>query len=201
LFAKLTTSNEHDLVRRLQLGDIAAFDRAYHQYHRALYYNILKLTKDTEAARDILQDVFVTLWKKAATLDPDQPLLSWLFVVSYNKSVDHLKRMAAESALVIRTQTIRQAQAEEAVLKEARFKLLEEAMQRLSPQKRKVFELCKLQGKTYEETALELHISKHTVKEYLSGSITYIRAYIQQHPDYYTGCLTLPLLPLLIMGL
>jgi RNA polymerase sigma-70 factor (ECF subfamily) len=41
-----------------------------------------------------------------------------------------------------------------------------------------------MQRKTYEEAAEELKISKHTVKEYLSGAIISIREYIKQHPEY-----------------
>lgn len=201
MIAKLTNSNETELVRRLLLNDVTAFDRLYHQHHNPLYFNILKLTKDPESARDLLQEVFITLWKRRSTLDPDQSISAWLFAVSYNKSVDYLKQTLAESAVVHPARSIRQSlpDEQEAELKEAQLQLLEEAIQQLSPQKRKVFELCKLQGKSYEETAKELHISKHTVKEYLSGSITCIKSYIQQHPDYYTGCVSIPLLGLFIL--
>ena len=192
----MTNTNEYELVRRLLLSEVAAFDTLYHKYHNSLYFNILRLTKDSESARDILQDVFVTLWKKRTTLDPDQSILSWLFVVSYNKAIDYLKHTQAEFAIAQQSRIIAPSSAGEAELKEAQLQLLEEAIQQLSPQKRKVFVLCKLQGKSYEETAEELHISKHTVKEYLSGAVTYIKGYVQQHPDYYTGCLIFFLLTL-----
>lgn len=173
----MTPSNEHELARLLLLGDVAGFDALYHKYHHALYFNILKLTKDPETARDILQEVFITLWRRREELDPDQSILSWLFVVSYNKSIDYIKKTAEQSTLL--RSAVTPASAQETQWEEARLQLLEEAIRKLSPQKRKVFELCKLQGKTYEETAQELHISKNTVKEYLSGAIAYIKLYIQ----------------------
>lgn len=195
----MTNSTEHELARLLLLGDVASFDTLYHQHHHALYFNILKLTKDPESARDILQEVFITLWRRRADLDPDQSVLAWLFVVSYNKSIDYLKKTAEQSAATLRSLTPQPIPGNQDLeWEEARLQLLEEAIQKLSPQKRKVFELCKLQGKTYEETARELHISKNTVKEYLSGAIAYIKLYIQQHPDYYTGCISLPLVALLL---
>jgi DNA-directed RNA polymerase specialized sigma subunit, sigma24 homolog len=55
-------------------------------------------------------------------------------------------------------------------------------MDHLSPQKRKVFELCKVQGRTYKKAAEELHISKYTVKEYLSEALVSIKKYIGDHP-------------------
>jgi RNA polymerase sigma-70 factor (ECF subfamily) len=61
--------------------------------------------------------------------------------------------------------------------------ILEKAIALLSPQKRKVFELCKLQGRTYEEASAEMGISKHTVKEYLSGAMASIKEYAVNYPE------------------
>jgi len=66
--------------------------------------------------------------------------------------------------------------------KEEQLNAIEKAMDQLSPQKRKVFELCKVQGRTYKKAAEELHISKYTVKEYLSEALVSIRKYIGEHP-------------------
>ena len=61
------------------------------------------------------------------------------------------------------------------MIKEMRLKELEEAIENLPTQKRKVFYLCKLKGYTYEEAARTLNISKHTVKEYLSDAVHSIK--------------------------
>ncbi len=64
---------------------------------------------------------------------------------------------------------------------DVQYGILTNAMDTLSPQKRKVFELCKLQGLTYEQAAAQLNISKHTVKEYLGAAVNTIKEYAQQH--------------------
>jgi len=177
--------SENELVKRLQQDDVNAFDIFYRKYHQDLYFNILKLTHDSDATREILQEVFIALWEKRMSLDPGQPLPAWLFVVGYNKSINYLKKALRQSVRIIHTddsQLLSLPLEEEADFRDTREKLLAEAMEQLSPQKRKVFELCKLQGKTYEETARELDISKHTVKEYLSTAVSYIKGYIRQHP-------------------
>ena len=80
-----------------------------------------------------------------------------------------------------------QGPADDAVIDESKYnmqrQILENAMAQLSPQKRKVFELCKIQGKTYEETAAALQISKYTVKEYLSASVSFLKEYVHHHPE------------------
>jgi RNA polymerase sigma-70 factor (family 1) len=175
--------NDYELVIRLRQDDLDAFDTFYERYHRGLYFNILKLTKDPDTAQDILQEVFLTLWEKRLTLDPDHPLPSWLFVVAYNKSINHLRKNLRRSVSLEGAESELKAvrEEEEEISVEDRAQLLTEAISQLSPQKRRVLELCKLQGKSYEETAQEMHISRHTVKEYLSMAIAHIKLYIRQH--------------------
>ena len=173
-----------DLASRLRKDDINAFNSLYWEYHAAVYANALKLIKDPVIAEDIVQEVFVTVWAKRHAIDPEQDFAGWLFVISYHKTIDQLKRKLKESlahkniSISIEDHSI----LVNADLKEEQLTAIEEAMDQLSPQKRKVFELCKVQGRTYKKAAEELHISKYTVKEYLSEALVSIRKYIGEHP-------------------
>ena len=173
-----------DLASRLRKDDINAFNTLYWEYHAAVYANALKLIKDPVIAEDIVQEVFVTVWGKRHTIDPEQDLVGWLFVISYHKTIDQLKRKLKETlahkniSISIEDHSI----LVNADLKEEQLTTIEEAMDQLSPQKRKVFELCKVQGRTYKKAAEELHISKYTVKEYLSEALVSIKKYIGEHP-------------------
>lgn len=174
----------NDLASRLRNDDIDAFNILYWEYHAAVYANALKLIKDPAIAEDIVQEVFVTLWGKRHAIDPDQDIAGWLFVVSHHKTIDQLKRKLKQ-ALVQKNLSISREDHSIIVntdLKEEQLSAIEQAMDQLSPQKRKVFELCKVQGRTYKKAAEELHISKYTVKEYLSEAIVSIKKYIGEHP-------------------
>jgi len=174
----------NDLASRLRNDDINAFNTLYWSYHAAIYANTLKLIKEPALAEDIVQEVFVTLWGKRHTIDPEQDIAGWLFVVSHHKTVDQLKRKLKQ-ALAQKNLSIFSEEHSiivNADLKEEQLCAIEEAMDQLSPQKRKVFELCKVQGRTYKKAAEELHISKYTVKEYLSEALVSIRKYIGEHP-------------------
>ncbi|MDN3580499.1 RNA polymerase sigma factor [Mucilaginibacter flavus] len=176
--------NDNELVIALQNDDVKAFDQLYLKYRAGIYKNILKLVKDPEESKNVMQDVFVSLWEKRMTLDYEKPVSGWLFGVSYNKSITRIKKMLKESLLFKHVENDWECEDESAdvFLKEAKLKLLDEAFRNLSPQKRRVFELCKLQGKSCEETAIELNISKYTVKEYLAIAVKNIKDYVQQHP-------------------
>lgn len=180
----LKSQKTTDLAARLRNNDINAFNTLYWEYHAAVYANALKLIKDPVVAEDIVQDVFVTLWGKRHAIDPEQDLAGWLFVVSHHKTIDQLKQKIRH-ALVQKKLSIageNQSVIVNSDVKEEQLISIEQAVDQLSPQKRKVFELCKVQGRTYQKAAEELHISKYTVKEYLSDALISIKKYIGEHP-------------------
>ena len=173
---------EKELARRLITGDIEAFNEIYQKYFHPVYCNALKITRETAIAEDVLQEVFITLWEKRATIDPENSLAGWLFIVCYHKSVNILRKKLRESLLYKNLQPPEENSMEEEIRYGTQWTILENALSCLSPQRRRVFELCKLQGKTYEEAAVELRISKYTVKEYLSAAVASIKEYSLRHP-------------------
>jgi RNA polymerase sigma-70 factor (ECF subfamily) len=180
----LKSQKTNDLASRLRNNDIDAFNILYWEYHAAVYANTLRLIKDPVIAEDIVQEVFVSLWGKRHSIDPEQDIAGWLFVISHHKTVDQLKRKM-KHALARKNLSISREDNSVIVnadLKEEQLCAIEKAMDQLSPQKRKVFELCKVQGRTYKKAAEELHISKYTVKEYLSEALVSIKKYIGEHP-------------------
>ena len=173
---------EKELARRLITGDIEAFNEIYQKYFHPVYCNALKITRETAIAEDVLQEVFITLWEKRATIDPENSLAGWLFIICYHKSVNILRKKLRESLLYKELQAPEENSMEEEIRYGTQWTILENALSCLSPQRRRVFELCKLQGKTYEEAAVELRISKYTVKEYLSAAVASVKEYSLRHP-------------------
>jgi RNA polymerase sigma-70 factor (family 1) len=171
------------LIVRLIAGDEKAFDLLYHKYHVAIYRNIIKLVKNDAHAQDILQDVFFTLWDKRGTIDAQKPVANWLFVVSYNKSITHLRKTANACVLFDEMLSDVPDETYEPHISEEQLTFIEAAVNRLSPQKKRVFELCKIEQKTYEQVARELGISRHTVKEYLSDAVASLKLQVKNHID------------------
>ena len=177
-------SADYEYVVRLRRGQVEAFDALYQKYHRLVYANIIKLVKEKATTEDILQEVFIALWENRLAIQAGESVAGWLFVVSYHKSLAYLRRSLRQSLIETELATGIYTDEQEASRKDRQLQLLEDAIQQLSVQKRRVFELCKLQGKTYEEAANELNISRHTVKEYLSLAIAGIKEYVKDHPEY-----------------
>lgn len=169
------------LIKQLHDNDAAAFDLLYWKYHTAIYNNVLKLMRNETIAEDIVQETFIKLWENRQTLDVSKSISGWLFVVSHNLTITQLRKQVKETAQEILPENISVVNSDEDVsATEMQWKILEEGIALLSPQKRKVFELCKLQGKTYEQAADELGISKHTIKEYLTDAVSFVKKYVQE---------------------
>ena len=175
--------NEQALLVQMANGVTASFDNLYYRYYEAVRANIFKIVRDEEMTDEILQEVFISLWDKREKFADYSKISGWLFVASYNRSINYLRRRATER---LRNSPFNPGEdyaddPGQAALQEEQYRLLEEAIDQLPPQRRKVFELCRFGGKTYEQAAQELSISKNTVKEHLALAGESIRTYIRLH--------------------
>jgi len=177
---------EQALVEQLQQGSVTAYDALYNLYFDAVYANICKLVRDEAAAEDIMQEVFIRLWEKRGTLRPGHSVGNWLFVVSYNRSLNYLRGRLRERLGLqhLPPQALLGGDLEELLLTEQQLYMMEKAIAQLPPQRRKVFQLCRMQGKTYAQAAHELQISRYTVKEHIAKASDFIREYIRLQPGH-----------------
>ena len=76
-------------VARVASGDAVALHELYERYGRVIYSFAYRLTHDATLAEECVQDVFVTLWRRAADFDPTRAkLTTWLFVVARNRAIE-----------------------------------------------------------------------------------------------------------------
>jgi len=180
------TYNEQSVILRLQKGDSDAFRELYNQYHQPLYHYVLRFVKSPALAEDVLQDVFLKIWEIRSRIDPELSFKAYLYRISRNSVFKLLKKIAVDENL--RTQVLKQfsqsvADADLKILWQQYEALLQAAINRLPPQRRKVFKLCREEGKSYEQVAEELGISRNTVKEHMVLAMKLIREHIDQYGD------------------
>lgn len=157
----------------------------------------MRLLHASEEAEDVVQEVFITLWEKRTELHMDRSIDGWLFTLSYHRTINYLKRKLRHLAPL---EAVGEPEDPGMVPDEteAQWQILQQAIDRLSPQKKKVFELCKLRGQSYEKTAQELGLSRYTVGEYLREAMASVREYIQQQPLQGASVVTLLLLEIFL---
>lgn len=188
---------EKELLIQVATGNEAAFRMLYEKYHHALYRNVIRLLHSTEEAEDVVQEVFITLWEKRSELNMERPIDGWLFTLSYNRTINYLKKKLRHKSIFDSVDDpVEQINEMDQI--EAQWGILESAINQLSPQKRKVFELCKLNGKSYEKAAVELGISRYTVGEYLQDAMAFIREYVRNQPSHTSSVIALIVLEIFL---
>jgi len=180
------TYNEQSILLRLQQGDSDAFLELYNQYHSQLYHYVLRFVKSPAIAEDVLQDVFLKIWEIRSRIDPALSFKAYLYRICRNSVFKLLKKMAVDENLRVEvmlqlTQSV--ADADLKLLWQQYEAILQTAINNLSPQRQKVFRLCREEGKTYEQVAVELGISRNTVKEHMVLAMKLIREHFEQYGD------------------
>lgn len=179
-----STYDEDMLVSLLKTGSEEAFTEIYNRFHQPVYGYLLALVKSPEIAEDLLNEIFLKLWEIREKLDIRVSFSAYLFRICHNKAVDATKKIAGDHQL--RDELMRYYQDFYSVSPWSREELYqydvleEQAFDSLSPQSRKVYELCRLQGKSYREVAEELQISPYTVKEHMSRALANLRSFLKE---------------------
>jgi RNA polymerase sigma-70 factor (ECF subfamily) len=90
-----------DALSRVALGDRQAFAALYRDTSAHLFGVILRINTDRAQAEDLLQEVFVNVWRAAQGFDPlrSQPL-TWLTSIARNRAIDSLRRRKSEPSMV-----------------------------------------------------------------------------------------------------
>ena len=160
------------------------FSEIFCQQEQHLYNLALRLTKSDQAAKDIIQEVFLKVWEKKASLHTISNIEAWLYRITENKIIDFLRKAAADQRLRNAIWNQLQQVVNEAELHVAAReynKVIQEAIAALPPQRKLIYKLHKEEGMDYQSIASELNLSKHTVKNQLFTAVQSVRKFILKH--------------------
>jgi len=184
----MTPDNENLrlLIHQLQHGGEKAFTLLYDKYSKQLYRNILRLVKDEDIAQELLQDLFLKIWENKGNINPDKSFKSYLYKVAENLVYAHFGKIAKDNRLIAKlviSYVDFDTNAEEAIIYQENHDLLKKAITSLSTQRKQVFTLCKLEGKSYEEVSKELGISTSTVRDHIVKANKAVKQYFLLNQD------------------
>ncbi len=154
------------------------FERFFRESYSRLYYFAINLVKDEEVCRDIVSESFAQLWKHREDISQDK-FLGYISQTVYNKSMDYLRKMMARDKYAEFYRVIygEETDEENARLKEmeVRIQQIYALMDGLTPQTRKILELCYFKDKTYTEVAVLLGVSRSTIKKHVMQALKIFR--------------------------
>jgi RNA polymerase sigma-70 factor (ECF subfamily) len=141
------------LIARMRAGDKSAMGSLYDRYSRVVYGVALRVLGNTTAAEDVVQEVFLQLWRNPRSFDADRGRLApWLAVIARNRAIDHLRKRPPEddiSELPIATGL----DLEDDTALSLAVEKVRGAMAQLPPEQRKALEMAFFEGMTHTEIA------------------------------------------------
>lgn len=173
--------SDEKLVELLYSDDGKAFEEIYTRYWSKLYVHLLRRVDDEEAAREIIQDVFVELWVCRHSRKIHTSLNGYLYKAIQYRALNHMKKqwvIERHSATVRTGADEGRNTTEETFQFEELYHRVNELCAELPPQCRRVFELSRKDYKTNREIAAELNISEKTVEFHLTKALRYLRAHL-----------------------
>lgn len=176
------TYDEQQLVNLLKDRDNKAFDYLYSNYSGALYSIILQILKDADLANDVLQEVFVNIWKKIEIYDSSRGrLFTWMLNIARNASIDTLRSRSYQNSQK------NQSLSENADVNSAGQDMqsgidnigLRKILEKLRDEYRVLIELAYFKGYTHEEIADLEKIPLGTVKTRIRNALIQLRGYLK----------------------
>lgn len=176
--------NERELFSQLSLGDENAFTGIFHFYSRRLYPWLLKKTKDTETAEEIMQDTFLKIWVNRERLAGIDNPEGYIYKIAANLMLDHFRKLAMEHRILNRFQnggtSAGNTDAQGSIDLREMQKIIDQAVHKLPEQRRRIYTM-RQEGMSYQEIANQLHLSINTVKNQLIAAGKSIRVHLVQN--------------------
>ena len=167
-------------IERLRQGDEAAFESLFRAFAPGLCGFVARYVDSRAVAEEIVQDLFLTIWRKRATLMIEQSVATYLFTAARNRAVNHLRheRIARRWAGSVIGRIEAPAASGEAELLEMLD--LQDGIERLPARCRLIFTLSRQHGMTYDQIAESLGLSVKTVEVQMGRALKALRAWVQR---------------------
>ena len=177
-----TTYTELELVSLLKNRDNKAFGYLYDNYSASLYTIISQIVNDVELANDVLQEVFINIWRKIESYDSTKGrLFTWMLNIARNASIDTLRSKGYQNSRKNQVLPEREGwnidnQMSQMNVDNIGFK---KVLEKLRPEHRVLIELAYFKGYTHEEIAEIEEIPLGTVKTRIRNALLQLREHVK----------------------
>jgi len=151
------------------------FEELFKANYSGLFYCAFDWVEDTEAAKDIVSELFGDVWNKYERLR-EEHIEAYLYKAVRNRCVNYLRHKIVETQYQQLFLSMKEAAVDEDTLAhEENLKLIDKVMESFTPQTRFIFEQCYFEGKTYREMAVLMNISVSAVHKHMNKAFAAFR--------------------------
>jgi RNA polymerase sigma-70 factor (ECF subfamily) len=177
---------EKKLIEEMISGDEKAFRKLFEIYKDDIFFYSRSLLNHNEYAEDIVQEVFIKVWLHRHTINPDLSFKSYIFTIARNLVFNFLNKASndvklREEIFYKREESVNTIEAK--LLEDVYNDLKKDAIDRLSPKRKRIFEMSRNEEMSYKMISKELGVSISTVKSQMSKSLASIREFISKKSD------------------
>lgn len=172
----------HGTIQPLKSADIL-LKKLFQNYYGHMVFYSSQITRDREAAKDIVQESFLCYWKSKHKIAPDEKYIrNFLYVTVKNASLKWLKRQSIAQAYLEskKSETAEENCVLHSIVRDEIIGKVNKAIDTLPAGCRKVTRLSYIEGKSNQEVASQLAISINTVKTHKQRAIRYFRSYLSR---------------------
>ncbi|MNK47392.1 putative RNA polymerase sigma factor FecI [compost metagenome] len=179
---------DSELVVLLKAGDNIAFTEIYNRYHGKLYIHLFNKLQSREDCKDILHDLFISLWQNHIAIEIQESLAAYLYTAVRYKVFDRISRNQLEKKyldsierFVEKGEYITDHRIREKLL----IELIDREVAALPEKMRTVFKLSRNENLTHRQIADQLGISEQTVKKQVHNALKILRIKLGTNVFYF----------------
>lgn len=169
-----------ELLQRVAVADRDAFRQFYDRHAPQVLAYVRSLGRSRDASEDVVQEVFLAVWRKAGTYRPERgDVAGWLYTMTRNKVVDLWRKLPTGSDQSSEASLAALSERPEADSRVVSISL-RKAMAELKVEQRQALELAYFGGLTYEETAERLKLPVGTLKSRIRAGLALMRGVLAE---------------------
>ena len=166
---------ENELLQSIKLDDKTALEKIYKEYWSKLYIYAFNVLKEREICEDIVQEIFIDLWKKRNDIEITD-LSSYLYKSVRYQIFNHFRKSKYKKQLLMKLDLINKHYNIDELYEKKELKAqIKNLISKLPKQRRMIFQMSRFDGFSNKEISESLDISVQTVKNQISESLKFIR--------------------------
>lgn len=176
-------SEDTELVKRLQKGDVEAFDLLYEKYSVRLCSFGLKYLRSASETEELVQSVFLKIWENHRQLKKELSFKSFLFTIAYNDICKLFRKRKYTQIFIdeaIHENNQSSSETVERIDYQSTLSRVVQIIDKLPQRQKDIIRKSRLEGKPSKEIAEEMKLSSGTVDNYISEALKYIRGHLRK---------------------